>query len=102
MTTDQIKARSNVFGDLARAKALFQQRTIMAILSEGGPESKPDQICRRCGSPMRPGIAMGQTYTGIPDFPGDTHATTFSPGGPGVLVPCSKCATCGWSVTGGN
>jgi ribosomal protein L37E len=97
-----IKTGSNILADLARAKALFQQRTIVAILSEGAPESKLAQICRRCGSAMHPGIAMGQTYTGIPDFPGDTHATTFSPGGPGVVVQCSKCTACGWSVTGGE
>lgn len=48
---------------------------------------------------MRPGKAMDQTYTGSPDFPGDTHATTISAGGPGRLTDCMKCEDCGWSVT---
>lgn len=58
-----------------------------------------DPACRHCGAPMRPGIAMGQTYTGgAPDLGGDVM--TFSPGGPGAVVPVSKCTACGWSVTG--
>lgn len=41
---------------------------------------------------------MGQTYTGgAPDLGGDVM--TFSPGGPGAVVPVSKCTACGWSVT---
>ncbi len=55
--------------------------------------------CRKCGGAMRLGIAMWQTVTGAPDFPGDKHATTLSPGGPGVVVPCLKCSACGWSVS---
>lgn len=35
--------QSNLLAELARAKALFQQRTIAEILTEGGPGSKPDQ-----------------------------------------------------------
>lgn len=59
--------------------------------------------CRRCGSEMRPGIAMGQTATpGVPDFPGDREASTYSVGGPGKLMTCMKCPACGWSVTGGE
>jgi hypothetical protein len=59
--------------------------------------------CRRCGSEMRPGIAMSQTATpGALDFPGDREASTFSAGGPGKLVQCMKCPECGWSVTGGE
>ena len=41
--TDPIKTRSNLLADLARAKALFQQRAIMAVLMEGALGSKPDQ-----------------------------------------------------------
>lgn len=49
---------------------------------------------------MRPGIATGQTYRGgLPDFPGDKHASTFSAGGPGKVINCRKCQDCGWSVT---
>lgn len=55
--------------------------------------------CKRCGGPMEPSKAIAQTYTGMPDFPGDKHCVTLSPGGPGVLVDCRKCSACGWSVT---
>ena len=46
---------------------------------------------------MKPGIALEQTYTGSPDFPGG-KVVTMSPGGPGRLVECMKCEKCGWSV----
>ncbi len=54
--------------------------------------------CRRCGGRMKRGIALEQTYTGSPDFPGG-EAVTMSPGGSGRLVECMKCEKCGWSVT---
>jgi len=60
------------------------------------------ETCRRCGSEMRPGLAMGQTAKGAPDFPGDRHASTMSAGGPGKLMQCMKCPICGWSVTRGT
>lgn len=67
------------------------------------PLSEPPTTCRKCGGEMRPGIATGQTYTGgDPDFPGDTHSTTFSAGGPGRGAECLKCSACGWSVTDGG
>ena len=47
---------------------------------------------------MAPGIAMGQTFTGSPDFPG-REVVTLSPGGPGVVIPCLKCPACGHSVS---
>lgn len=56
-----------------------------------------DPICRRCGGQMKPGIALEQTYTGRPDFPGG-EAVTMSAGGPGRLIDCMKCEKCGWSV----
>jgi len=59
-------------------------------------------ICRKCNTLMGPGKALEQTYTGTPDFPGDTHPVTMSPGGPGRLAACLKCPTCGYSVTGGD
>ena len=56
--------------------------------------------CHKCSIPMVEGIATGQTYTGgAPDFPSDTHPTTFSAGGPGALVPCWKCPKCGRSIS---
>lgn len=60
-------------------------------------------ICRRCNVEMRLGTALAQTFTaGMPDFPGDTHAVTFSAGGPGKVVPCWKCPECGRSITMGD
>lgn len=55
--------------------------------------------CRRCGGPMKPGLAMGQTFrSGSPDFIGG-QVVTMSAGGPGKLIECLKCADCGHSVT---
>ena len=56
--------------------------------------------CRKCGGEMKPSKATDQTFTGgTPDFPGDTHAATLSAGGPGKMIDCMKCESCGWSVT---
>ena len=58
-------------------------------------------VCAKCSLPMIRGKALEQTYVGgTPDFPGDTHASTFSAGGPGRLIDCWKCPECGWSITG--
>lgn len=46
---------------------------------------------------MRPGIAMGQTYTGSPDDLGG-DVVTMSAGGPGEVIKVRKCRDCGWSV----
>lgn len=55
-------------------------------------------ICRKCKTEMVPGIATAQTYVGgMPDFPGDKHASTFSAGGPGKVIDCWKCPDCGHS-----
>lgn len=56
--------------------------------------------CRRpkCNGDMLPGVAMGQTFTGMADFPG-REVVTMSPGGPGVIVQCLKCNRCGYSVS---
>jgi hypothetical protein len=50
--------------------------------------------CRKCGGEMKPGVATQQTWTGTPDFPGEA-IVTMSPGGPGRLIACMKCASCG-------
>ncbi len=55
-------------------------------------------VCSKCGGPMRPGKAIAQTWGGSPDFIGG-EVVTMSPGGPGRLIDCLKCARCGWSVT---
>ena len=58
------------------------------------------QTCRKCGATMQPGRALAQTFVGgVPDFPGDDHASTFSAGGPGQMIDCLKCPECGWSAT---
>ena len=56
--------------------------------------------CTRCGGEMKPGQALESTLVGEPDDIGG--CVTVSPGGPGKLVPCMKCAECGWSVTVGS
>ena len=47
---------------------------------------------------MAHGVAIQQTYVGVPDFPG-REVVTMSTGGPGRLTGCWKCMACGWSVT---
>ena len=61
------------------------------------PSPKPP-TCRKCGSPMAPGIALANTMTGTGDF-GRDDVVTMSPGGPGKLIDCDKCTACGWSVS---
>ena len=59
--------------------------------------------CQKCNTPMVAGKALAQTFVGgMPDFPGDTHASTFSAGGPGELIDCLKCPNCGRSITIGE
>lgn len=61
--------------------------------------------CRRCGAEVKSGIAIGQTYVGHPDFPGDTGmepGCTISPGGPGKVIQCQKCTECGHSFVPAN
>lgn len=74
--------------------------------SEGAPSPSLHALfveqapgCRKCDGQMRRGLALAQTFSGVPDFPGDTHGITMSPGGQGQLVDCLKCLDCGWSVT---
>ena len=55
--------------------------------------------CKKCHTPMEAGVAIQQTYTGIPDFAGDAQPVTISIGDKGNLVECLKCPVCGWSVT---
>lgn len=60
-----------------------------------------DAVCRRCGGKMKPSQAIGQTWTGLPDFPGG-DVVTLSPGGPGRLIDCLKCEKCGHSISSPN
>ena len=52
--------------------------------------------CKKCNTPMVPGLAIKQTLVGSLDM---GEVCTLSPGGPGKLEQCSyKCPACGWSV----
>jgi hypothetical protein len=51
--------------------------------------------CEKCGSEMKPGKAIAQTYTGAKDM---GEVCTISPGGNGKLIDCQKCSKCGWST----
>ena len=83
----------NAIGDELKAEAL--DSCVDAILS-----LSVKRICNRCGGEMKPGQALESTLVGEPDDLGGV--VTVSPGGPGKLVPCMKCAECGWSVTVGE
>lgn len=52
----------------------------------------------KCNGDMLPGVAMGQAFTGMADFPG-CEVVTVSPGGPGAIIQCLKCNACGHSVS---
>ncbi len=112
-------AREN-FGDSnyerkAHERAMFaasdaerEARTLLLTLRDipdaalQASEPTVSDKCRKCGGRMVKGTYLAQTMTGIPDFPGDRHAVTVSPGGPGWLAECLKCDVCGHSVTGGK
>jgi len=65
------------------------------------PNVATQDICRRCKTPLAPGIAIQQGYTGQADFTGG-EVVTMSAGGPGRVIDCMKCPTCGHSITGGG
>ena len=83
----------NAIGDELKAEAL--DSCVDTILS-----LSVKRICTHCGGEMKPGQAIESTLVGEPDDIGG--CVTVSPGGPGKLVPCMKCAECGWSVTVGE
>ena len=85
--------------DAARDVEIRRYWEAMCLAAQQPPSAA--DTCRKCAGQMRPGKAIAQTFSaGMPDFPGDTHGMTISPGGPGKLVDCLKCEACGWSVTG--
>lgn len=57
--------------------------------------------CCHCGVTMQPGKALQETLVvGLSDFgDGDMRGQTVSAGGPGEVVDCLKCPSCGYSVT---
>lgn len=101
-------------GSMTVAKARQRWEAVRKAAQDGDPAKMLDAVqgfqsiaetmfltwgntCPKCGGTMRPGKAMGQTFTGLPDFDGDTSPVTLSPGGPGVLIDCVKCDACGHS-----
>lgn len=52
--------------------------------------------CPRCRGEMLPGIALETTWVGSPDDLGG-DLMTMNPGGPGRMVDCVKCQSCGFS-----
>lgn len=73
------------------------ERNLDCPLCGGSGHVDDVRRCKHCHTSMAPGIAIEQTYTGAPDFPGG-EVVTMSPGGPGKLIECLKCPQCGWSV----
>jgi hypothetical protein len=71
-----------------------------AVRSNEGLGGTFSRKCPRpkCNGDMLPGVAIGQTFTGIADFPG-CKVVTVSQGGPGKIVQCLKCNACGHSVS---
>lgn len=96
----------NAFGDGCFAQIMeplieaeVQRRLASTEAAHPLENEMSDGMCRKCGGAMKSSKAIGQTYSGQPDFPGDTTAVTISPAGPGSLIDCVKCSVCGWSVT---
>jgi len=55
---------------------------------------------RNCEGMMKKSKAMRSTLIGgLPDFPNDSHSITLCEGGPGKLIGCIKCDSCGFSMT---
>jgi len=55
--------------------------------------------CTLCGCLMQRGRALVPTLTGgVLDFPSDAAASTLTFGGPGQMVDCWKCPSCGHSI----
>ena len=59
--------------------------------------------CKIDGTPMKPGIALLNTWFSTDDFGGDayTHGATISRRGAPVVVNVHKCPTCGRSIKKG-
>ena len=78
----------------------FARAAVLADRAERASAAENPKTCTRCGGEMKPGQALESTLVGEPDD--IDGCVTVSPGGPGKLVPCMKCAECGWSVTVGE
>ena len=96
-STDPITTMDGYSGDDMR---FFARVAVVADRAERASAAENPKTCTRCGGEMKPGQALESTLVGEPDDLGGV--VTVSPGGPGKLVPCMKCAECGWSVTVGE
>lgn len=90
------------------------RRAIVVVAAEvGSAVEKPissasitdSKLCKKCRTELTPGKAIEQTgVVGMPDFPSDKYISedrivTMYAGGPGKLIDCLKCPSCGWSMT---
>jgi hypothetical protein len=75
----------------------FGRSEMTSAIATGLASHLPSRSCKICNTKLTKGVAIINTLTGIPDFPGDANAVTVSPGGPGSLVDVLKCPKCGWS-----
>lgn len=64
---------------------------------EGRGDRPGTMGCKRCGGEMNPGKAIAQTFSGSSDFTSGP-VVTMPPDGPGRLIQCLKCSSCGWSI----
>ena len=78
----------------------FARVAVVADRAERASAAENPKTCTRCGGEMKPAKPFESTLVGEPDDLGGV--VTVSPGSPGKLVPCMKCAECGWSVTVGE
>lgn len=92
----------SLHGSMAQDVAGLVQAPLAAGLpgqTRAGGDAGSDRGCKKCGGEMKQGLAIEQTFTGMPDFPGCRDVVTLSAGGPGRLIGCMKCVDCGWSTT---
>lgn len=68
---------------------------MLACSCELHKRNKKPRIPVHCGLIMAPRYAMQSTVSGTPDL---GSVVTWSPGGPGRLVPCWSCLVCGRQV----
>jgi len=76
----------------------YAYRSIASRFQELPWRGLTEPHCKKCGTQMQRGVAVGETRGGVSDFPGGEIVTTY-PGGPGRLIDCYKCPSCGWSMT---
>jgi hypothetical protein len=85
---------------LKAAPPIAQEQALQALIDQAQELDMGygENACRKCGASMKPGKALEDIMSGIPDFPGH-EVMTVSPSGRGKLIDCMKCEKCGYSVT---